>query len=275
MSMVAMLLVIGSYLVLNGGMWSCLFIEIDGFLYETEPFVWQGTLEVCMHNVFCIDCRPLEKISISLVLRCLLASPKLEKTSRIGLFGYEQYSIGSSGKDYKCTAYSTDQRDELLDGPFKAARAFAVIANVLIGAGMVGLLVLSCAYVEIFIVKTFGWLLIAGSICETMTFLVVASDIADSPFNASIWWGAVLTVFSSLAALLAGVVTLTLPRSDEQPREDDMPATKVCPPSGQKERKMPPGTEITKSEILPDGRTKYITTKWNKNGSTTVQEMIE
>jgi len=45
-STVALLLAIGSYLTLNGGMWSCLFMEIDGYLYETEPFVWEDTIKV-------------------------------------------------------------------------------------------------------------------------------------------------------------------------------------------------------------------------------------
>jgi len=172
-----------------------------------------------------------------------------------------------------------EQRDDFLDGPFKAARAFAVLAHVFVGAAMIGLLVLSCAYLELFIVKILGWLLIAGSVCEALIFLVCLSDIAASPYDGSVWWGGILVVFASLMALLAGFLTLRLPVCEEQPSPEEQPATKVSPPRGrqnqQTERKMPPGTEITTSAILPDGRTKYTTTKWNKDGSKTVTEMIE
>ena len=196
--------------------------------------------------------------------------------SRIGLFSYEQYSIGSSGKEPICTPYSLEQREDLLDGPFKAARASAVFAHVFIGSAMIGLLVLSCAYLDIVIVKIFGWLLIVGSICEVLTFLLFASDIAGSPFNGSIWWGSILVVVASLTALVAGILTLRLPVSENQPSAEEEPATKVSPPKRQnKERKMPPGTETTTSTIMPDGRTKYTTTKWNKDGTKTVTETIE
>jgi len=160
----------------------------------------------------------------------------------------------------------------------KAARACAVIAHVIIGASMIGLMVLSCAYFELFIVKIFGWLLIFGGVGAALMFLMLASDIASDPFNGSVWWGATLVVAASLCAILAGIFTLRLPVSEEQPDEADEPATKVdrAPKQEQpKERKMPPGTEITKSVIMEDGRTKYITTKWNKDGSKTVTEQIE
>jgi len=151
------------------------------------------------------------------------------------------------------------------------------LAHIFIGAAMIGLLILSCAYMELFIVKIFGWLLIVGGIGIAMMFFMCASDFV-SDFSGSVWWGATLVVVASICALLAGVITLRLPESEEQPAKEDLPATKVdrAPKQEQpKERKMPPGTETTTSVLLDDGRTKYITTKWNKDGTKTVTEMIE
>ena len=202
---------------------------------------------------------------------------QLHKTSRIGPFSYEQYDIGEAGAGAICLPYSQEQMDELFDAPMKIARGAAVLASVFIGAASIGLMVLSCAFLELFIVKILGWLLVAGSIGMAMMFLMCATDLADE-FSASLWWGTTLVVFGSLCALLAGWITLRLPESEQQPRKEDRPATKVdrAPRQEQpQERKMPPGTETTTSEIMTDGRTKYITTKWNKNGTKTVTEIIE
>jgi len=41
-----MLLATASFLMLNAAMFSCMFMEINGYLYETSPFVWRDTVAV-------------------------------------------------------------------------------------------------------------------------------------------------------------------------------------------------------------------------------------
>lgn len=52
MSIFALILGLGSFLAFYGGTFNCLLMEIDGFLYESEPFVWTDTLDVRKMN-FC------------------------------------------------------------------------------------------------------------------------------------------------------------------------------------------------------------------------------
>ena len=218
----------------------------------------------------------------SCLLACALISllfpwSQLNKKSRIGPFSYEQYSIGAAGAESICAPYNEEQIDELFDAPMKIVRGTAVLAHVFTGAASIGLLVLSCTFMDLFIIKIMGWLLVLGSIGIAMMFLMCASDLA-SEFSASLWWGTTLVVVASICALLAGLITLRLPESADRPKQEDRPATKVdrAPKHEQpKERTLPPGSETTTSEIMADGRTKYVTTKWNKNGSKTVTEIIE
>ena len=46
MTIVVMLLAVASFLMLNAAMFSCVFIEINGYLYEKAPFVWRDTVSV-------------------------------------------------------------------------------------------------------------------------------------------------------------------------------------------------------------------------------------
>ena len=118
-----------------------------------------------------------------------------------------------------------------------------------------------------------------------LTLVFLASPVlSDDPFNASIWWGAGLAITASLAALVAGLLTIQLPKSEYEP-DDGVPSrpqlqgdTKMRqkdleePDVGETARPMRPGTETTTEIILEDGRRKYTTTKWNKDGTTTVTE---
>jgi hypothetical protein len=128
-----------------------------------------------------------------------------------------------------------------------------------------------------------------GSVCEILTLVVFASDaVSNDPLNGTFWWGAALAIAASIVALLAGLLTINLPASEHEP-DELAPArptlTGEAPPSiGRKDespdeleqaRPMRPGTETTEETILPDGRRKYTTTKWNKDGSKTVSEVIQ
>ena len=205
-------------------------------------------------------------------------------TSQIGLFSYQEfaeYGSGGTTGNFACVSYTSSQKKDFFDGAIKAARAFAILANVTIGAGVLALLIASCAYFEIVLLRGCGWLFISGSVFAMLTLVFLASTaLGNDPFNASIWWGAGLAILSSLTALVTGLITIQLPESEYEP-DDAAPSrpamqgeTKVLedPNEAEQARPMRPGTETTTETILEDGRRKYTTTKWNKNGTKTVTE---
>lgn len=209
-------------------------------------------------------------------------------TSQIGLFSYQEfaeYGSGGTTGNFACVSYSSSQKKDFFDGTIKAARGFAILANISIGAGVLALLIASCAYFEIVLLRGCGWLFISGSAFAMLTLIFLASTVlGDDPFNASIWWGAGLAILASLTALITGLLTIQLPESEYEP-DDAMPSrpaiqgdTKVRtkdvenPEGAEQARPMRPGTETTTETILEDGRRKYTTTKWNKDGTKTVTE---
>jgi hypothetical protein len=210
-------------------------------------------------------------------------------TSQVGLFSYQEfaeYGSGGTTGNFACVSYSSSQKKDFFDGPIKAARAFAILANTSIGAGVLALLIASCAYFEIVLLRGCGWLFISGSVFGMLTLIFLASSVlGDDPTNARIWWGAGLAIIASLTALIAGLLTIRLPESEYEP-DDTAPSrpaiqgdTKVSPEDVEdveveQARPMRPGTETTTETILADGRRKYTTTKWNKNGTKTVTETI-
>jgi hypothetical protein len=113
-----------------------------------------------------------------------------------------------------------------------------------------------------------------GSTFEMLTFVLFASHVSSEPYNGTFWWGAALSLAASIVSLVAGIVTMRLPESEyEGGKSSSSPGIGDSPVSEQP-RTFRPCTETTSEVILPDGRRKYITTKWNKDGSSTVEETI-
>jgi hypothetical protein len=203
------------------------------------------------------------------------------------LFSFQkfgEYGSGSASGNFECTAYSPAQKDDFFDGAFKMARGFAVLANIAIGSGLLALTIASCAFFEIVLLHWCGWLFIVGSVFEILTLVVFASDaVRDAPLNGTFWWGSALAIAASIVALLAGLLTIHLPASAHEPEAFSPARPEVATPSYRNEEEtveqarppMRPGTETTQETILSDGRRKYTTTKWNKDGSTTVSEVIQ
>jgi hypothetical protein len=127
-----------------------------------------------------------------------------------------QCEYGSSSTKHVCASYSANQIENYLDGPFKAARAFAILANIFIGAGSISLLKPHAPISSLLSRKGCGWLFIIGSVFETLTFLLYASKVTDAPYNGSFWWGSGRAIAASIAALLAGILTIRLPRSEHE-----------------------------------------------------------
>jgi hypothetical protein len=191
--------------------------------------------------------------------------------------------------NFACVPYTSDQKKDFFDGAIKAARGFAILANISIGAGVLVLLTSSCAYFEILLLRSCGWLFIVGCVFEMLTLTFLASKVLGrDPFNASIWWGAGLSIVASLTALITGVLTIRLSESKYEPEKNAPPrpimvgesnarktnGTSKAPEDEEQARTMRPGIESTSEIILPDGRRQYTTTKWNKDGTRTVTEEI-
>jgi hypothetical protein len=217
-------------------------------------------------------------------------NPTKLHTSQVGLFSYQEfaeYGSGGTTGNFACVSYSSSQKKDFFDGPIKASRAFALLANICIGAGVLALLIASCAYFEIVLLRGCGWLFISGSIFAMLTLIFLASPaLGDDPTNSSMWWGGGLAIGASLTALIAGLLTIKLPESEYEP-DDNAPSRPALqgdikvspndvdePEEVEQARPMRPGTETTTETILPDGRRKYTTTKWNKNGTKSVTETI-
>lgn len=108
-----------------------------------------------------------------------------------------------------------------------------------------------------------------------LTFVLFASDITSEPHNGSFWWGSGLALAAAIVSLFAGIVTLNLPVSEnESKNQTSSTGSSSSLAVSEQPRAMRPGTETTTETILPDGRRKYTTTKWNKDGNAIVEESI-
>ena len=275
---------IGSYLFLSVSMWSCVYVKIDGYLDGEFPFIERVSTDVSYQTVINFS---VTRLFFDFSHRQNCRYPTQLHTSQVGLFSYQEfaeYGSGGTTGNFACVSYTSGQKKDFFDGAIKAARGFAILANISIGAGVLALLIASCAYFEIVLLRGCGWLFISGSVFAMWTLVFLASTaLGDDPLNASMWWGGGLAILASLTALATGLLTIRLPESEYEPdAEEARPAmqgdTKVKakdveePEEVEKARPMRPGTETTTETILDDGRRKYTTTKWNKNGTKTITE---
>lgn len=193
-SVFAMVLGISAFLVLSVNIFSCIFMEIDGYLLAQAPFVSTSLNELY--------------------------------SSKIGLFRYQKFSeFGSSG-GHLCEKYNDDQLQHLLDGPFKTARAFAAIAIFCVTVGTLALLILSCTFVEHFLLQIFGYIFIIGGIFELLVFIVFASDVAKDQ-NAVFWWGSGLTIVGGILSCIVGIIMLGLPQPFKEESTSSTPSSKT------------------------------------------------
>jgi hypothetical protein len=229
-------------------------------------------------------------------------------SSTIGLFGYEE--LGSDSNGFVCLTYSETQIDFFLDGPWKSARAFGIIANVCSGVTLLCLIGASCFTMNpIFLKILAGWSFF-GSFSIMFTFLMFASNVTEEPYNGSFHFGGAMTIVGSISAFVTSLLilqirppgeryTVSTPSSKQNvtrrptttgeksnetlpPRRNFPAPSRVTKPLPQKESAIvpddieafQPGTETVTETILPDGTRKTVTTTIGADGSKTVTEVI-
>jgi hypothetical protein len=229
-------------------------------------------------------------------------------SSTIGLFGYEE--LGSNSKGFVCLRYSETHLEFFLDSPWKAARAFGIIANLCSGLTLLCLIGASCFTLNAIFVKLLAGGLVFGSFSILMTFLMFASDVSEAPFNGSFYFGGGVALVASILCFVAALLTLQIgPISSREPYivappASRKPATRVTSGNNdgtntmQPRRNFPapkrsgvappqesapatddieafqPGTETVTETLLPDGTRKTVTTTIGTDGSRTVTEVI-
>lgn len=204
----------------------------------------------------------------------------------MGLFSFQNFlEYGGAGAEHICMSYNKEQIKAYMGSAFRWSRMFAVLSHFTLFVATLLVTIGSCAFVHINIWKTTGILFLVGSLCEVLIFVVYSSDsLTGDLHQGRFFWGSALLIVSILFTIAAGVMTLRIPPFDpENIPESALDALREQPmvqqilPEAAKEKKpykMPPGVETVTETILPDGSRKYTTTKWNKDGTTTVTEEI-
>ena len=177
----------------------------------------------------------------------------------IGLFSYE--GRGSDGQRY-CYTYSEDFLRSFWDGPFLAAYAMAILANVCIGITMLLLFILGCVDFDKAVLKGVGAASMCGGLFMALTFVSYLSFITEPPFNAAFSIASGTAIATSVVAFITGILICFAPPAQPPLEQAGVPA-------------YAPGTVTTTETIMPDGNKKIVKTTVNPDGSQTVTETIE
>jgi hypothetical protein len=218
--------------------------------------------------------------------------------SRIGPFGFQDL-YGDRGM-FVCLSYSSEQMENLVDTPWKAARVFSILAIALNGVSMLFLIAASCVKYHPVVYSGIATSSILGSFCIMFTFLMFASDTL-SQYNPKFWLGGGMALLGFLCALGTGICCLLVaPQTSVKTYNLSSSASRSAAPSdGNKisvvpKRNFPapprnsslsprpeqgpeafaPGTETVTESILPDGSKKVTTTRVDYDGSKTITETI-
>lgn len=224
-------------------------------------------------------------------------------SSTLGLFAYEE--LGSDS--YACITYSDAQLESFLDAPWKAARAFAILANICNGVTMLFLIAASCVSYNSHALKVFAGLSFSGSASQMLTFTMFASKISDAPYNGTFYVGGGMAIIAFLFSITTGLLILQIPPpgsignytvSPPPPNQRSRPTRGAAPaavaggptgrnfPAPKRSQGLPetapdgapeafqPGTETVTETIMPDGSHKVVKTTVHTDGSQIVTETI-
>lgn len=220
--------------------------------------------------------------------------------------------MGSNSKGFVCLKFSSLHKDFFIDAPWKAAQAFAIIANICSGLVLCCLIMTSCYAANTMAVKCLAGLSFFAGVTVMFTFLIFGSVVGDDPFNGSFYYGGGMTIVGCILCFVTGFLVLQIQppgshsyivrdvnNTSATPtnRTTRGSTTHVVPPPPQVKRNFPPakripksnivpkesardieafepGTETVTETILPDGTKKVITTTIGTDGSTTITETI-
>lgn len=127
----------------------------------------------------------------------------------IGLFGYQEIGLNSKN-GFVCKPYASTQVEYFFDKPFKAARAFAIMASACSGLTLLLLIMTSCLAYPPMILQSLAGLSFFGSISILFTFLMYASVVGDEPFNGSFYYGGAITILGCLSCFITGLLLLQI-----------------------------------------------------------------
>lgn len=133
----------------------------------------------------------------------------------MGLLSYEDKSEG--GK--YCLSYSVNQISEF-DGFFRAARAFSLIANALLGISVLLLLCISCAAVRSSVITILSAMLIVGGVAEMLTFLMFFSSFSCDG-ACQLFFGAGLSLLCCIVTLINAAAVCHIPEAKNLECDDD------------------------------------------------------
>ena len=126
----------------------------------------------------------------------------------MGLLQYQDYSPGSSGH---CTSYSVAQMEQF-DGFFRAARAFAIIANIFLGVSALVLMIMSCKAVQPSVVTCLSAAILLGGVFQGLTLLVYFSSFACD--SCQFYIGSGLALLGAFISCVAGALVCHIPNAE-------------------------------------------------------------
>ena len=129
-----------------------------------------------------------------------------------------------------CQSLTSEQLDHF-GTAFKAARVFAGLANLCVGAGTLVLLVSTCAYFEVALLKICGAVFFVGCLFQALMFLAFSSMLTKEPYDGSFYWGSIVNMVGCFLTFCAGVQTLYLPPSEHDESNNGTDRHKIKPPT--------------------------------------------
>ncbi|CAB9504979.1 expressed unknown protein [Seminavis robusta] len=119
-----------------------------------------------------------------------------------------------------CTSYSAEQIEDF-DGFFRAARGFALMANIVLGVCALILMMMSCTAMQSSVVTWLSGFILVGGVFLGLTMLAYFSSFMCS--ECQFFFGSGLAVLGTFAALVAGTVVCHIPNvelSDDEEWDD-------------------------------------------------------
>jgi hypothetical protein len=184
----------------------------------------------------------------------------------IGILTYE-WPVASAFHNYYCDYYSPEMKSVLFDAAFNTSVVCGIASIVCMGCAVCLLITLSCIEYSPLALKGIGTLSLGGSLFDILALSAFASKFTKPDYNATFSYGAGLTIASASISLLTALLISKIPPPIPpvfEPRTPERPAHV-------------PGTVTVSTIEMPmrDGKVKSVKTTLEKDGSKSVEEIIQ
>jgi hypothetical protein len=151
--------------------------------------------------------------------------------------------------------YSDTQTEYFIDAPWKAARAFAILAVLCSSFTLLCLIMSSCFVYNPMLLQSLAGVSFFGGLSIMLTFLMFASKVSDEPFNGSFNFGGAMTIIGSILSVVTGILILQIrppndhnysvrePTNNNNARPNQQAMNVVPPPR----RNFPPAKRVDKT----------------------------